>query len=202
MEYEVVWPLDRHHYLTMWEGYVSALDPRHHQSPMNCRRGTSAFGVRRDLKLMTLLTLAGIPADYVLRGRYGPNKSKCMRVFSVASYGREWMRPNIVRYLNESRQFSDISNVQRAVDRVLMTDVDYPLGILSYALYRERHKPWQTLTGDNAPNRKLTSDQVNEIRERYANEEPRPSHKRLGYEYGVSSATISGIVGGGTWKHV
>jgi hypothetical protein len=42
--------------------------------------------------------------------------------------------------------------------------------------------------------RKLTENQVNEIRKRYANEEPRPSMYKLSLQYNVSSSIICHII--------
>lgn len=46
----------------------------------------------------------------------------------------------------------------------------------------------------------LTEDQVREIRYRARNETI--SHKELGHQYGVSKATISGIVSRKNWRHI
>lgn len=60
-----------------------------------------------------------------------------------------------------------------------------------------KHRRWQELIGERAPNSRLKEPQVVEIRERYA--AGGVSYKQLAKEYGVSSATISGIVWGSFW---
>ena len=60
-----------------------------------------------------------------------------------------------------------------------------------------RHRRWQDLIGENAPNAKLTEPQVIQIRERYA--AGGISMARLAREHGVSQGTVSGIVWGSLW---
>jgi hypothetical protein len=60
-----------------------------------------------------------------------------------------------------------------------------------------KHRRWQDLIGERAPNVKLTEPIVVEIRERYA--AGGISMAKLGKQYGVSQATINGIVWGSLW---
>jgi hypothetical protein len=60
-----------------------------------------------------------------------------------------------------------------------------------------KHRRWQDLIGEKSPNHKLTEEKVVAIRERYA--AGGISMAALAKEYGVSQATISGIVWGDLW---
>lgn len=60
-----------------------------------------------------------------------------------------------------------------------------------------KHRRWQDLIGERAPNVKLTEPKVVEIRERYA--AGGISMAKLATEYGVTQATVNGIVWGSLW---
>jgi hypothetical protein len=56
--------------------------------------------------------------------------------------------------------------------------------------------------GERHPNHKLTESQVIEIRQRWADEKPRPKQQQLADEYRVTSPHISYIVSGKKWRHI
>lgn len=60
-----------------------------------------------------------------------------------------------------------------------------------------KHRRWQELIGEKSPNHKLTEPKVVEIRERYA--AGGVSMASLAKEFGVTQATVNGIVWGSLW---
>jgi hypothetical protein len=64
-----------------------------------------------------------------------------------------------------------------------------------------RRMPERIARGERSPAAKLTNAQVQEIRARYAvDAAQRPKQSVLARQYGVSRATINGIVRGRRWR--
>lgn len=186
--FTVVWPLHKHHYLTLWEGYRSPL------AGLDVNRGH-----RSNHKYVQLYTLRGIEGSAIMRAsKGGPNRSKSMRVFSVST--REWMRPHVEKYLTEIRRFTGV-NPQRAAARILALDIDDALPILADMKYAEHHQPQATYRGQGSPMAKLTESDVRDIRIAYGSSN-RPSQAALANRYGVSQSQIYAIVTGLSWRHI